>query len=81
MDCPRCGSEMRLVALIDDHEFIEKILRHLDLWPENSLPARASPQPIIQDCPVPCSKNSGTRDYSIEPVPDDYPYYDETVAG
>lgn len=68
MNCPRCGSEMRMVALIDDHEVIEKILRHLDLWPEEALPARAPPEPIIQD-------------YVIEPVPQDCPYYDEVVAG
>ena len=59
---------MKLVALIDDNDVIEKILRHLDLWPENSLPARAPPRPIIQD-------------YIIEPFLDDYPDYDEAVAG
>ena len=52
-----------MVALIDDHEVIEKILRHLGLWPEEALPARAPPQPIIQD-------------YTIEPVLDDLPFYD-----
>lgn len=67
-DCPRCGSEMKLIALIDDGEIIEKILRHLDLWPENSLPARAPPVPIVQD-------------YIIEPVLEDYPWFDEAVAG
>ncbi len=44
MNCPQCGSEMRMVALIDDNEVIEKILRHLDLWPEEALPARATTQ-------------------------------------
>ena len=29
LDCPRGGSEMKLIALIDDNEVIEKILRHL----------------------------------------------------
>jgi hypothetical protein len=59
---------MRMIALIDDGEVIEKILRHLDLWPEEALPARAPPKPIIQD-------------YTIEPVLDDLPFYDEAVAG
>ena len=68
MNCPRCGSEMRMVALIDDYEVIEKILRHLDLWPQETLPARAPPEPIIQD-------------YVIEPVLDDLPFYDEAIAG
>ena len=80
-DCPRCGSEMKLIALIDDNEVIEKILRHLDLCPENPLPARAPPQSMIQACPVPCSKNSGTRDYIHEPFFDGYSDYDEAVAG
>ena len=31
--CPHCGSEMKLIALIDDDEVIAKILRHLKLWP------------------------------------------------
>ncbi|MDA1088328.1 MAG: hypothetical protein O2901_15105 [Verrucomicrobia bacterium] len=33
---PHCGSEMKLIALIDDDEVIEKILRHLKLWPEQT---------------------------------------------
>ena len=67
-DCPRCGSEMKMIALIDDNEVIEKILRHLDLWPQEALPARAPPAPVIQE-------------YILEPVFDDYPDYDEAVAG
>ena len=34
---------------------IEKILRHLDLWPQEALSARAPPGPVIQD-------------YVIEPI-------------
>jgi hypothetical protein len=30
--CPRCGGEMRLVAVIREPAVVEKILRHLDLW-------------------------------------------------
>jgi hypothetical protein len=32
--CPRCGTEMRIVALIDEATVIERILRHLGLWEE-----------------------------------------------
>ena len=67
-DCPRCGAEMKMIALIDDHVVIEKVLRHLDLWPENSLPARAPPEPVIQD-------------YIIEPVLEDCQRFDEAIAG
>jgi hypothetical protein len=67
-ECPRCGSEMRMIALIDDPVVIEKILRHLDLWPEESLPARAPPERI-------------TQGYVIEPFLDDLPFYDDAIAG
>ena len=66
--CPHCGAEMKMIALIDDGEIIEKILRHLDLWPEEALPARAPPKPVIQD-------------YLVEPVLEDCQYYDEAATG
>lgn len=53
---------------IDDMEVIEKILRHLDLWPETSLPARAPPKPVIQD-------------YVIEPVLNDCQYFHKAAVG
>lgn len=31
--CPKCSREMRIVALIDERHVIERILRHLGLWP------------------------------------------------
>jgi hypothetical protein len=30
--CPHCQHEMRIVALIDQADVIERILRHLGLW-------------------------------------------------
>jgi len=43
LGCPKCGSEMRIIAFIerDQGDVIEKILRHCGLWEES--PARASP--------------------------------------
>jgi len=32
LECPNCGGEMKIIALIDEREVIEKILRHLGLW-------------------------------------------------
>ena len=32
MRCLRCGTEMRVLALIEDELVIEKILKHLHLW-------------------------------------------------
>jgi hypothetical protein len=45
MLCPKCSREMRIVALIDEREVIERILRHLGLWEEGVRlnPARAPP--------------------------------------
>ena len=57
-----------MVALIDDNDVIERILRHLDLWPKEALSARAPPKPVIQD-------------YIYEPVLDDCEYFDEAIAG
>ena len=31
--CPRCAGAMRIIAFIEQHEAIEKILTHLGLWP------------------------------------------------
>jgi hypothetical protein len=30
--CPTCHEPMRIIALIDEAEVIERILRHLGLW-------------------------------------------------
>jgi hypothetical protein len=57
----------RLIALIDDQSVIEKILRHLKLWPEPACLSRAPPptgveriiEPFFDD-PFP--------DYETEPV-------------
>ena len=38
--CPRCAGLMRIIAFIEQPAVIEKILRHLVLWPA---PAHSSP--------------------------------------
>ena len=72
---------MELIALIDDDEVIEQILRHLDLWPEQAEPACLSRAPppdsgerIIPPSPVgyggpaePCFDDP-FPDYDTEPV-------------
>ncbi len=60
---------MKLIALIDDDEVIEKILRHLKLWPEQTAPACLSRAP--PSTPPPDSERV------IEPYFDDpFPDYD-----
>ena len=58
--CPRCGAEMKMIALIDEDAVIEKILRHLGLWTPGAMPLRAPPEPVI-------------RGYIYEPFFDDMP--------
>jgi hypothetical protein len=66
--CPKCQGEMRIVALINERDVIERILRHLGLWQQGVRvsPPRAPPEiaePVIEpwlDDPFP--------DYDTEPV-------------
>ena len=43
--CSHCGAEMKVIALIDDRSVVEKILRHLKLWPQQAEPACLSRAP------------------------------------
>jgi hypothetical protein len=67
--CPTCSREMRIVALIDQREVIERILRHLGLWTEGVRlnPARAPPdgESVLELFP-----GDPFPDYSREPVMD-----------
>ena len=76
---PKCRKEMRIVALIDDRDVIERILRHLGLWEQGVRvsPARAPPEIaewVIPPSPVgyggraePCCDDP-FPDYDTEPV-------------
>jgi len=33
LQCPHCGSEMTIIAFIQNYQEIEKILKHMGLWP------------------------------------------------
>jgi hypothetical protein len=70
LECPHCGGEMKIIALIDEAAVIEKILRHLGLWVGYGA-SRAPPQETGQG-------------YVIEQIEDDpFPDYesmDQTSA-
>ena len=53
LECPRCGGRLRLVALIEQAEVTQRILRHLNVPTEvpDACPARAPPRRI--DAPPP----------------------------
>ena len=38
LTCPKCSSEMSVIAVIDDKTVIKKILKHLDLWDVKNRP-------------------------------------------
>ena len=52
LQCPVCQKQMRVIAIIDQPEVVEKILRHLNLWcgPAAFAPARPPPD---SDSPEP----------------------------
>jgi hypothetical protein len=44
--CVNCGSNMRIIALIDDVDVVERILKHLKVWdpqPDTLTPAGPDP--------------------------------------
>ena len=77
--CPKFQKEMRIVSLINERDVIERILRHLGLWPAcrdargagreqgvRVLPARAPPE-IADRVIEPCDDDP-FPDYDTEPV-------------
>ncbi len=46
LECPNCGTAMRIIALIEDGDVIERILKHLNVWdPQPKTIAPAGPDP------------------------------------
>lgn len=46
LECTHCGATMRIIALIDDCDFIERILKHLNVWnPQPKTISPAGPDP------------------------------------
>ena len=44
LTCPRCGSQMQIIAFIEEWTVIRKILQHLNLWER---PPRSPPPPPL----------------------------------
>ena len=63
LECANCGATMRITALIDDGDLIERILKHLNVW---------DPQPktISPSGPDPTSPKGETLPLTYHPVPD-----------
>ena len=58
---------MRIVALIDDHDVIERILRHLGLWQQGVRVAPARAPPEIADRVIEPCFDDPFPDYDTEP--------------
>jgi hypothetical protein len=64
LTCPKCQGSMRVIAFIEDTDFIKKILKHLGLWEvKRKLSPRANGPPLIPNSyPTP-----SVDDYMIDP--------------
>jgi hypothetical protein len=49
LQCPKCGSEMKIIAFIQDREEIIKILKHMGLWPVQYPKPPPKTSPIYRD--------------------------------
>ena len=68
--CPNCGRVMRIVALINERDVIERILRHLGLW-EPSVRVVTARDPPVEEFVEPVIEdwlNDPFPDYEQEPV-------------
>ena len=66
--CPKCGTQMHVIALIDDATVIRRILEHLGLW---------APRQLRQNQRAPPGDVKGmgglkppVREWTYHPVPD-----------
>ncbi len=62
LECPNCGAAMRIIALIEDADIVERILRHLYVW--DPLPEALSPAG-----PDPPWPQGETLPFTYHPVP------------
>ena len=65
---PKCSSEMRVIAVIEDSDVIKKILKHLGVWDIKQKPSPVANAPPIDVFPVYDEQpGSGTDDYIVDP--------------
>jgi hypothetical protein len=63
LECLNCGATMRIIALIDDAEVIERILKHLNVW-------QPLPEPLMASGPDPPWPKGESLPITCHPVPD-----------
>ncbi len=67
LSCPRCHHEMKIISLINQPEVIERILRHLGLWKQQTAPSGRKEKPPEHGPVV------------IEDFDDGWPGYEERI--
>jgi hypothetical protein len=60
LTCPQCGSEMRIISLIQDPDVILQILKHLGLWKQDAGSQCKKPKPDHGSV-VPAYRQTGMR--------------------
>jgi hypothetical protein len=66
--CPKCGGTMRILAVINDPDVVQKILAHLNLWQGLTADEIGSK---ARDGPVPTSEPE-QGELTTEPFADDW---------
>jgi Zn ribbon nucleic-acid-binding protein len=66
MECPDCGHQMKVVAVIDDRQGVERLLRRMGLW-EDVIECRGPPELPATLAPVEVAD-----DIELVPVDDDW---------
>lgn len=49
LECPKCGSEMKIISFIDEQLLIQHILKHLNLWQERITRGLPPPEEAIAE--------------------------------
>ena len=53
LECVNCGSNMRIIALIDDVDVVKRILQHLNRWdPQHNTLATTGPDPPLPQAEI-----------------------------
>lgn len=52
LECPKCGSEMKIIGFIDERLLVRHILEHLKLWQERMSKGLPSPGDTIVEAIV-----------------------------
>ncbi len=64
LECPKCGSETKIISFIDERLLIQHILKHLNLWQERIPKGLPPPEVSIVEMIVCDEFDDGWGSYS-----------------